>query len=376
MFRLIYRQLAYDPWRTALTAFAIAAVVAVILVLEGFMQGQSAQLRRAVIERDADLIVTQAGTANLIATRSILPQFARRDVEAIEGVAVAHPLTGLLTIYEQAGRSTPLSMFVVDAAGGKQRIVAGTAAESARDLVIDASLAKRYGLQPGDPFVLSGFAFRVAGISADTSVLFTPMVFARYDGLIDFYFESDLADDISTFPLLSYLLVELEPGADRAVVAARIEAAVPAGDVFVPERLADNDARLGQAMFGPIFNLLVTVGYLIGILVVAISMFASVHARRHSFGVMKALGFPAGFLGGAVVLEAAALALVALPLGALLAAAIAAAVQVAWPLYLILPLEPGPLLRTAIACVLFAVLGALAPLGLVRRIDPALAFRS
>ncbi len=60
MLRLIYRQLAYDPWRTALTVFAIAAVV---LVLEGFMQGQSAQLRRAVFERDADLIVTQAGTS-------------------------------------------------------------------------------------------------------------------------------------------------------------------------------------------------------------------------------------------------------------------------------------------------------------------------
>jgi hypothetical protein len=33
-------------------------------------------------------------------------------------------------------------------------------------------------------------------------------------------------------------------------------------------------------------------------------------------------------------------------------------------------------MRTAIACLMFAVAGALAPIGLVRRIEPSLAFRS
>lgn len=100
MFRLIYRQLIHEPWRTALTVMAIAAV---ILVLEGFMQGLMAQMHSTVIERNADLIVSQEGISNLTGARSILPQFARRDVEAVEGVAAAQPLTGMLAIYEQDG---------------------------------------------------------------------------------------------------------------------------------------------------------------------------------------------------------------------------------------------------------------------------------
>jgi putative ABC transport system permease protein len=376
MLRLVYRQLILDPWRTALTVTAVAAVVAVILVLEGFTEGLLAQLRNTVTERNADLIISQEGIANLTAARSILPQFARRDVEAVEGVAAAHPLTSMLAIYEQNGRSTPILFFVHDAGGGPRKFVAGGPAETARDIVIDRSLARKYGLQPGDAFVLSGFEFRIAGITAGAAVLFTPIAFARFDGLIDFYFESDLADDISTFPLLSYLLVELAPGADRAAVAERIEAAVPAGDVFLPERLAENDADLGRAMFGPILDLLVGIAYLIGILVIAIIMFSAVGARRRSLGVLKALGFSPGFLGLGVVLEAQILALAAFPVGLLLAAGIAAAVEAAVPLYLVLPLEPVPTIRTAIATLVFAALGALAPLGLIRRVDPGLVFRS
>jgi putative ABC transport system permease protein len=376
MFRLAYRHLIFDPVRTALTGVALAAVIAVILVLEGFSQGLATQSRQLVLERGADLIVTQAGIANMHAARSVLPQFTRREVEAIAGIALAHPLTGVLSIFEQGDRRTPIYLMVYDTAGGPSRIVAGGPATTSRDIVIDRSLARKHRLRPGDPFVLSDFEFRIAGIAMGAAALLTPVGFVRFDGLLDFYFESDLAADISTFPLLSYLLVELEPGADRTVVAARIGALVPAGDVFLPEQLADNDASLVGVMFGPIFSLLIWVAYLIGLLVTAIIMFAAVLARRRSFGVLKALGFSPQFLGAAVVLEAIALVVVALPAGMLVAAGIGAAFEAAMPLYLVLPLEPAPVLQTAAASLTFAVLGALAPMPLIRRVDPALVFRS
>jgi putative ABC transport system permease protein len=376
MFRFTYRQLVHSPLRTALTAAALAAVVAVILVLEGFDQGLVHQSRQLVLERQADLIVTQAGVANMHAARSVLPQFARLEVEALEGVAVAHPLTGIMAIYEQRERSTPIYLFVYDTAGGPRRFVKGGPGEMPRDIVIDRSLAALYGLEPGDPFVLSDFEFRVTGVTAGDSALLTPLGFVRFDGLLDFYFESDLAADISTFPLLSFLLVELEPGADRDAVARRISERVPAGEVFLPERLAENDASLVRVMFGPVFNLLISVSYVIGVLVTAIIMFAAVHARRRSFGVLRALGFAPSFLSGTVVLEAVALALMAIPTGVVLGAGIAATVEAAMPLYRVLVLEPAPLVRTALGCLVFAVLGALAPIRLIRRVDPAIAFRS
>lgn len=376
MLLLVYRQLCIDAARTWLTVFAIAAVVAVILVLEGFNAGLLAQLRSAVIDRNADLIVTQAGVSNMMAARSILPQFARRDVESVQGVAAAHPLTGIPAIYNRREQRTPIFLLVYDSGGGPTRLARGTAIQKSRDIVIDRSLAVKYELEPGDPLVVSDFEFRIAGISEGAAAFFTPFAFARFDDLIDFYFESDVAADISTFPLLSFLLVELIPGAERRAVAEAIEAALPGGDVFLPEALADEDAALGRVLFGPILKLLIGVGYAIGVLVTGIIMFAAVSARRREFGVLKALGFSHRFLSLSVVLEALVLALAAIPLGVALAALLAWAIEAAMPLYRIVATEPAAILRTAIACLVFAGLGASVPVRLIRRLDPAIVFRN
>ncbi len=376
MLRFILRQLLHDPVRTALTITAMAAVVAVILVLEGFNEGLLAQLRSAVINRDADLIVTQAGVSNMTATRSILPQFARRDVEAVEGVAAADPLTGISMIYRQGDRRAPVSLLVFDTGGGPSRLLAGSGPKQVRDIVIDQSLADKFDLEIGQPFILSDFEFKISGIAQGAAAFFTPFAFIRYDDLIDFYLQSDVAADITTFPMLSFLLLELKDNVDRQVVARRIEEAVPSVDVFTPEALAENDKALGNALMGPIFRFMIDVAYVIGILVTGIIMFSAVNARRHDFGVLKALGFSHGFLSLSVVIESLILALVAIPLGIFFARFIAAAFEAAMPLYLILASEPLSVIRTAVACLVFAVLGALAPIHIIRRLDPGLVFRS
>ena len=69
------RQLLSDPLRTLLTIAAMAAVVAVILIFEGFNAGLLAQMRNTVMGHQVDLIVSQAGVSNMTAVRSILPQY-------------------------------------------------------------------------------------------------------------------------------------------------------------------------------------------------------------------------------------------------------------------------------------------------------------
>lgn len=376
MFRLAVRQLQLDPFRTALTGFALAAVVAVILIFEGFLEGVVAQSRNAVLERGANLIVTQAGVKNMTLARSILPQFTRADIEAVEGVAEAHPLTGIPVIYEQNNQRAPLLLLVYDSSGGPTRIVAGQDIDGPRQVVIDLSFADMFGLAPGDSLLISDFEFTISGITQGAAAFFSAFGFARYDDLIDFYFESDLAADISTFPLLSFLLVELAENADHDAVIAQIEETVPAVDVFMPEQLADEDAALGRALLGPIIGFLVVAGYISGALVTAIIMFAAVNARRRDFGVLKALGFSHRFLSTAVVLEALSLVVLALPLGLLAARGIAFGIETAMPLYLIPITEPLPMIRTAAACFVFAVVGALTPVRLIRRLDPSSVFRS
>jgi len=376
MLKLVFRQLQLDPLRTALTGLALAAVVAVILIFEGFMEGVVAQSRNAVLERGADLIVTQAGVKNMTLARSVLPQFSRGDVEAIVGVNEAHPLTGIPVIYEQDGQRAPLLLIVYDTSGGPAQLKAGDMISGPREIVVDESFANKFALGPGDPVIVSEFEFTIAGIAEGDAAFFSAFGFARFDDLIDFYFESDLAADISTFPLLSFLLVELTENADAVAVAAEIEASVPSADVYAPEQLAAEDEALGRSLLGPIFGFLVVAGYISGVLVTGIIMFAAVNSRRRDFGVLKALGFTQRFLASAVIVEALTLILIAIPLGLLLARIVATGIEELMPLYLVPVMEPEPVLRTVVACVVFAILGALIPVRLIRRVDPSLVFRS
>ena len=256
MLLLVLRELRYNKARTVSTVLSIAAVVAVILILEGFLAGLYHQLRTAVLKRGGDLIVAQAGVSSFIAARSILPQQARLEVEELEGVREAHPLTGLSAIYERDGRRTAIFVLVYDTAGGPTLLAAGKAASGDREIVIDRAIATKYALSLGDPIEISEFEFRISGIAQNSSSFLTPFAFITYDDLIDFYFESDIAADIATFPLLSFLLVETQPGTDLQTLAARIEDRLDTADVFLPDELARSDENLGRELMGPILGLL------------------------------------------------------------------------------------------------------------------------
>ena len=376
MWRLAYRQLTAEPLRTALTACAVAAAIAVILVLRGFEQGLYAQLEQVVVARGATLFVAQAGVSNFIAVRSSLPQLARARVEEVPGVVQAHPVTGLSVIYGPEGNRVPVYLLVYDRAGGPGLIVEGGPIRAALDAVIDKGLAQRYGLRPGDPLVISNFQFRVAGITRGQSAMFMPFVFIGYDGMIDLFLESEIAPDLSTFPLLSYLLVELAPGAQADAVARAIEASLPEADALTAERLAANDVALGEELFGPIMGALIWLAYLIGVLVVGLIVYADVVARRRAFGVMKALGFRLRHVLAAVSAQTILLLALAGPLGVAVALAAAAGIESLAPVYRVYILEPAGLAWGLAGVLAMALLGAILPLRVVARADPATAFQA
>lgn len=375
MFQFALRQLALDRLRTGFVALAVGAAIAIILILRGFEQGMYSQLSAMVLNRGAQLFVAQAGVTNFIAVRSSLPQLTRGRVEAVPGVTAAHPLTGLPVIYGPAGNRVPVYILVYDDFGGPAPIVAGGPIRGSREVIIDVGLSRRYGLRPGDPLMVSDFEFRVAGITTGNSALFMPFLYVSYDGMIDFYLESEVAPDISTFPLLSFLLLELAPGADAAVVARAIEAQVPEADVLTPEQLARNDVTLGRELLGPIMRALIALAYVIGILVVGLIVYADVTSRRRNFGVMKALGFRLAHLVTTVSAQTLLLLALAVPIGLALALAIAGAIERVVPVYRVYVMEPAGLAATAAGIVVMALAGALLPLRVIARTDPTVVFQ-
>lgn len=375
MLKLAVRQLMYEPLRTILTVTAIGFVVSTMLVLSGFEQGLYYQLRRVVLDRGADLIVTQAGVSSFLTARSSLPQLSREEVERIDGVREAYPMTGLTAIYEKEGIKTFIYIFVFDKLGGPISMIEGSGAPEGREVIIDLSLAKKYGIKVGDPLTISDFTFTISAISRDSAAFFMPLVFITYDGMIDLFLESEMAPDISAFPLLSYLLVDLDPGADPARVSAEIESEVDSADVFFPERLADNGAKLGREMLGPIMGLLVFISFIVGLLVVSLIMSAEVNARLRSFGVLKALGFRNRSLVKTLIYQSLLLLLISLPIGVFAAYLLAEFIHSAEPLYIVQIFDKRVFVQTIVGSVLFASLGGLTPLRVLRRTDPQEVFQ-
>ncbi len=80
MFVMALRQIRFEGGRMLFVCLAIAASLALILVLEDFQQGLFAQLHNVVTNRGGQLIVTQAGVRNFVASRSVLPQMSRAQI--------------------------------------------------------------------------------------------------------------------------------------------------------------------------------------------------------------------------------------------------------------------------------------------------------
>lgn len=377
MFKPIYRQLVYEPFRTLITAAAIASALAVILLLEGFQSGLLIQLKKVALNRGADLIVAQKGVTNFVASRSVLPQLSRQRVEAVDGVVEAYPITMVPVIYQKPGfRKSPVFFVVYDVAGGPSTLKEGHAPQAPREIVIDESLAVIFDLHVGDSFTVADYDFRVAGIAWQASALFTAFAFINYDDMIDFYFDSDLVGDISNLPLLSYLLVELESNADRNAVAAAIDLAEPEGDVFTPDTLSRNDMALGKTLFGPVLGVLIGAGYVIALLMVGMITFATAHARRRDYGVLKAVGFSNGNLARAMVAESLTMMILALPVAVLVALAGAWVIETQVPLYFVPIVQAEQLARTLVGALGVGLVGTYLPYRLIARLDPSIVFRA
>jgi len=374
--KLIMRRFKNEPARVLFMVVSIASVITVVLVLEGFREGIYQQIRNIIFNRGGDVIVSQAGVSNMIASRSILPQLSRLAIEEIDGVVNAHPLTTLPIIYNKDNRRTPVFILVYDTLGGPGVIEKGRGIKEGREIVIDKSLSVIYGLEPGDDFIVSDFNFRVAGISNNTAAFFAPFAFATYDDLIDLYFESDIVGDLSTLPLLSFLLVEVQPGYDARKIATAIEKKLPEVDAYLPETFAQNDVQMSRSMLGAVFQLMIVIAYVICVLVISLIMFSAIQNRKYELAVCKAMGFTLPRLAAGVLLETMLVTLIAIPVANVFAYLLAQLIHEVAPVYLVLSSEPGPVLRTLIASLLFALFGALLSLRAVARLDPVMAFRN
>jgi putative ABC transport system permease protein len=235
---------------------------------------------------------------------------------------------------------------------------------------LDESAARRFGpFAVGEHREIAGQRLRIIGRTAEArSFTTTPIAFMDLR-------RAQALDPGSLGGQTTYVLVRLAPGADRAAVAAEIRRRLPYNDVFTAEEFAARSRDYWVANTGIGLNMYLTVflGCLVGVVVVAQTLYTSTMEHLKEFGTVKAIGGGNGHIYRILGEQAAIAAVVGFAVGVV-------------PAYLLRPVVAAAdlklILTPQMAAVVFAgtlvlcLAASMASFRKAARIDPALVFRA
>ncbi len=360
------RQLLAEPAKLGVSLLAIAAAVALVLLLTGLRRGIGEQVT-LYVDRQPPVLVGQAGAHNFMAQTSVLPEALGEQLERVPGVAVATPISQQFAMLTLHGRRVlPLLVgFDPGKAGGPWSLAAGRVPRSEGEIVLDRVLAEEHRLEVGSSVTYRDAPLRIVGLSRGTTAWMTPLAFATRTTL----------NALSRQPrTASFFLVSTREGVSPAVLAARIERAVPGVSALTREEAAANDRSLFTGAFKGLLLAMVTIAFGVAIMVIGLTVYTSTSERGREYATLKAIGLRRGPLLRLAGAQAGVLALAGTALGTVLAFAGLSAAAALAPKYLIV-ITAGSVASMTAAALLMAVAAALLPARYLARLDPATAFR-
>ena len=365
---LARRNLTRSRARLAVSIGGVALALTLVLALDAIFEGVTRQLTAYIERSQADLWVSQAGVRNLHMVASWMPGSVVDDVRAADGVDRAEPI--LYTTDSMAAGDERSWVYLIgltpDASmGGPWEVVKGSPRPGRGEAVIDRRFAQRAGVRIGDTVQLLGKDFRIAGLTEGTASLINSVAFISFD---------DFAAARGGEPAVSFVLVRVggDPAADA--VAATISATTDGISVQTNAAFAAAERKLALDMSADVISIMNVIGFVVGLAVVALTVYVATLALRREYGSLKGLGAPTGFLYRVVLAQA----------GLSVSAGFVAGVAVTALLGLIVPriglnlelvISPGSLVKVAAVAAMIAALAAILPIRQLARLDPALVAR-
>jgi putative ABC transport system permease protein len=372
---LATRSLLHDKLRFFITVSGVAFAVTLVFVQVGLFLGLMSNASLTIDQIDADLWVTSHNTPNVDFAHTFPETYIKR-VRSIEGVQRADNLiVWFMNANLPTGAVEGTEVYALEnfeAWNFPQNVVEGNVADLRRGpyMVLDDSAKKRWGaFEVGEYREVLGRRLKIIGKTVDAkSFTTTPLTFMDYR-LAQSLNESDLRGNTT------YILVKLAPGTDIEAVRAEIQKRLPYNDVYTTSEWAKRSRSYWIDSTGLGLNMYITVflGCLVGIVVVAQTLYTSTMEHIREFGTVKAIGGGNGEIYKILGKQATIAAIAGFALGALQAFALAP-VMAKIDLKLIIP---TPLYVAVFAgAVLLCLSAAVISFRKVATIDPALVFRT
>ncbi|RPI87997.1 MAG: ABC transporter permease, partial [Chloroflexi bacterium] len=210
-----------------------------------------------------------------------------------------------------------------------------------------------------------GEEFELIGLSEGTTSLVNSIAFISMD---DF---EDLRDSYGT---VSFLLVKVQAGEVPEIVAARIQAQVRDVTAQSGSTFARQERRVVKDMSTDLITIMNLIGLLIGLAVMALTVYTSTLSRRREYGMLKALGARNRDLYAAVLAQAMLSVILGFFFG-LLATFLLKVVIPFSGANLRLEISSMSLLKVGSVSLLIAAISAVIPIRQIAGLDPAMVFR-
>jgi putative ABC transport system permease protein len=365
---LARRNLGRNRVRLLASVGGVALALTLTLALDAIYAGVANQLTTYVDRSGADVWVSQAGVRNLHMVASWLLASVTDAVRAVPGVAGVTPIlysTDTIAARDERAVAYVIGLPADATMGGPWSVVEGADTVGRGEIIIDRGYARKAGVSIGDQVTVLGAGARIVGLSEGTASLVSSVAFVSFD---------DFQAMRGGAPVVSYILVKVAPRASPERVATAIEGAVPAVTAQSTADFAASERRLVMDMSADVISIMNIIGFVVGLAVVALTVYVATLARRREYGVLKALGARNTALYRVVLAQA----VLSVALGFLLALAVTGLLVLVVPLAglgLELSISAASLAKVGLFALVIAGLAAILPVRQVSSLDPAVVFR-
>src|SRR6266566_5661409 len=279
---LAYHNLFQDNVRSTLSIAGVGLVIMLILILNGFLLGVDRAASTYLDHAPGSVVVAPKEVKNFIVSSSLLPPGTTEAVRKTAGVAKVAPILTQPVYFELHGQKQFVEMIGYDPrfGGGPWNLVDGREPRADDEMVLDRVLAQQHGIVPGDTLPVLNRTFTVVGLSADTATWMMSFMFVRKTAV-----ESLLLVPGAT----GFLLITPANGTLASTVRDRLST-LPGTQVLLKSEMMANDVTLLNRTYNAPLQLMVTIAFLVGVLVVGLIIYTSTIERQREYGVLKAIG--------------------------------------------------------------------------------------
>lgn len=371
---LATRSLLHDKLRFLITVTGVAFAVTLVFVQVGLFLGLMDNASLTIEHLDADLWVTSHNTANVDFAHTFPETYVKR-VRSIPGVERADNLiVWFMNVSLPNGAVEGTEVYALEDFerwGFLWAVVEGNREDLRRGnyFILDDSAKKRWGaFEVGEYREILGRRLKIIGRAVNAkSFTTTPLTF------LDFRLAQALAAD-TLRGNTTYILVKLAPGTNVEATRAEIQRRLPYNDVYTKAEWAHRSRSYWVDSTGLGLNMYLTVflGCLVGIVVVAQTLYTSTMEHIKEFGTVKAIGGGNGAIYAILGKQATVAAVAGFGLGAVWAYALQ---PVMAKIDLKLIITPQFAAVVFVGAIVLCLVSAMISFRKVASIDPALVFR-